>query len=350
MSAGTQHARSSCRSPRRGALTLVELCVGMVALAGLLAGAVPALRSARSASQLTECQQNLGRIQAASLVYGAEDASGLFIPIAPGDLTNGLHVLSAYGYGGRAGWGKTKPSGIIENSPFSGGSTARMGPADRPLNKMLYKAALPPPPEVSSRSGQVTDYTFDARLPLDTYHCPADTAFAGMHHAAWADSELSSYDFYGTSYGVPTQVAWYAVTLFDAPRNNTVYGRNVETIPAPAQTVAYVENAGLFAYRAANPSIPQCPVEPLLSQVAHGWHGQDFRFNVAFVDGAVRQVEMNGSRCVQPPMCPPPATDCHTMIIRNTGWRFDTVPVRPVLVDKQLDLDGFDAPDWQIVQ
>jgi prepilin-type N-terminal cleavage/methylation domain-containing protein len=328
--------------------TLIELSVAILAGAALLAVAVPPLRLVRQESGTTRCQANLQRIHAASLTYAVEDDTGLLIPIASGDASSGLRVLAHYGYGGRAGWGNTKPMGTPVNSPFAGGPLYRMGPRDRPLNRLLVKGAISAAPVlIDGRANLYTDWASDTRLDLSPYHCPNDAGFPGMHHQSWRDSGLPSYDFYGTSYAVPFQ----AIAIGSPPyRNSTVYQRRPDWVPSPAVTIAYVENAGLQAFRTKNPAFDQCSIAPLLEQVAYGWHGTAFEFNVAFVDGAVSAVRIQGSRVDESAYCASPYELCRCLMIRGDGWRFDTYPNLPIAISKPTTGGGVGQPDWDIVQ
>lgn len=308
------------------ALTLIELCAGIVALAGLLAAVVPALRSARNADLTAQCRENLGRIQQAALVYAAEDPGEQMIPIGIGDTTTEIYP-SYYDYGGKSGWWKTNVLTAYQ-SPFAGTFPYRMGPNDRPLNRIMFKAPFPPPPIVSSRAGPAEDYSFDMRWDVEVYDCPADAGFSGMHHKGWKDSQLSSYDAYGTSYAATAVLV--GSPFSGAPlSSNSIYLRPASAIPVPAETVSYLENAGHFAMLANNPALGQtggCWPRPEGNMVAHGWHGEDFHFNVAFADGGVAWREIRGFGRNPAAGCFPGGT-CDCIRVRAPGWRMDTLPV-----------------------
>lgn len=354
------------RLPRgsRGArgLTLIELCAGVLALVGLCAGVMPALRSARSASQTTACQQNLGRIQQAALVYAASDPNELMIPIGAGDAASQSIYTSAYGYGGKSGWWLSKLNGQpATQSPLAGGPQYKMGARDRPLNRILFKTPFGGPPLVTGRGGPVEDWSFDMRWDVGVYHCPSDAGFPGLHHAGWKNSHLSSYDYYGTSYS--------ASTLFiktGAPseplKSLSVYAREASAVPAPSSTIAYMENAARFAWIVNNPALDQsggCWPYIFADYIAHGWHGQDFQFNVAFADGSVGSRETRGFGR-QPDLVCPPGLLCDCFAVRTADWRIDTAPAPLKVTSKSYPStgtwmvlnDGYSVGgnSWDIVQ
>ena len=125
-----------------------------------------------------------------------------------------------------------------------------MGAAHRPLNATLFKAPFPVPTPSGGRGGGLLDWSDDARVNVDVYHCPRDLGFPGMHEQGWRDSGLSSYNYYGTSYAVSP--------LFVGPgpgsllMSNSVYARPVSTVPQPTTTVMYWENAARYAIYANN--------------------------------------------------------------------------------------------------
>jgi type II secretory pathway pseudopilin PulG len=78
---------------RRTGLTLVESLFAISALAILFIQAVPAAQRARSDARLVLCQQRMGGIARASLIYAGQDANDLVIPIAYRDSTSPRHDL-----------------------------------------------------------------------------------------------------------------------------------------------------------------------------------------------------------------------------------------------------------------
>jgi prepilin-type processing-associated H-X9-DG protein len=334
-----------------GGFTLIELCVGVAALAGLFAVVAPAARSTREASLAAHCRQNLERIVQASLVYASEDSAEWVIPVALGDWLTSDRNVAPYGFGGKSGWFDTKPSGNPEFSPFSGGPLYRMGAPDRPLNRILFKTPIAPPLIVQGRSGERFDWTYDTRHDLAVYRCPADSGFPGMHYRVWRDSGLNSYDFFGTSYA--------ASTLFLSDSANapswsvTPYAHALSAVPAPSNTLAYMENAGRFGYRARNTSLGQNGCYwpyPEASQTANGWHGAPFRFNVTYVDGHVAEVEMRGygQPAGQVPCAPQAGSWCDCYAFRTAAWRLDIMPAAWAQTYKIRPADPPAA--WDIVE
>ena len=84
------------------------------------------------------------------------------------------------------------------------GTSASRGPAERPLNAVLYKAAFT---DFHSDPGPDNrNWLADTELELREYRCPSDRGYTNFHDAAWRDSGLSSYDHYGNSYAANTLV------------------------------------------------------------------------------------------------------------------------------------------------
>jgi prepilin-type processing-associated H-X9-DG protein len=318
---------------RRRALTLIELGVGIMTLITLAATALPAVRSARQSSLVTHCQSNLGRIQAAALIYSSEDANELIIPIGPGDANSVEIYTSSYGYGGRSGRGSEMD---VNQSPFGGSPLYQMGTPHRPLNRILFKQRFPGGVLVTDRSA-FEDWSSDARWDVGVYNCPADNGFPGMHHQGWKQSGRTSYDYYGTSYAanalfVGTPASQQPLYSFSA------YGRPVSSVPVPSLTVAYQENAARFAIFANNPNLDQTECSWPFSvgaYTAHGWHNQDFRFNVAFIDGSVRFEEIRGFGRQSNVTCTPGGPyPCQCVAVRTANWRMDVAPAPFVVVGK----------------
>jgi prepilin-type processing-associated H-X9-DG protein len=302
----------------------------------LAATALPAVRSARQSSLVTHCQSNLGRIQAAALIYSSEDANELIIPIGPGDANSVEIYTSSYGYGGRSGRGSEMD---VNRSPFGGNPLFQMGTPHRPLNRILFKNLFPGAVYVQDRRGgsSGTDWSSDARWDVGVYNCPADNGFPGMHHQGWKQSGRTSYDYYGTSYAanalfVGTPASQQPLYSFSA------YGRPVSSVPVPSLTVAYQENAARFAIFANNPNLDQTECSWPFSvgaYTAHGWHNQDFRFNVAFIDGSVRFEEIRGFGRQSNVTCTPGGPyPCQCVAVRTANWRMDVAPAPFVVVGK----------------
>jgi prepilin-type processing-associated H-X9-DG protein len=115
-------------------------------------------------------------------------------------------------------------------------------------------------------------------------------------------------------------------------------------VPNPGRTLLYLENAGLYAWRqnygeddCSNPSTDEILIDDLI----RGWHGRPFRFNVAYVDGHVAPVHMDGHLQEQPDLGrfpdyngnPQDYDFWHCVIIRGLDWQKDTLPAPPVPTD-----------------
>ncbi|MBI1827096.1 MAG: hypothetical protein HY287_14460 [Planctomycetes bacterium] len=131
-------------------------------------------------------------------------------------------------------------------------------------------------------------------------------------------------------------------------------------MPNPARTINYEENIGRWAW-ATKRAYSGCSgvgegIEPGAGGVMHGWHGKDWNYTHAFVDGHAgsRQIYVDGSEdaggygyhfvgeilnespasnCCQPgTQCAPTAGNfnsvCYT--VRGDGWQKDTLPATPV--------------------
>ncbi len=155
-----------------------------------------------------------------------------------------------------------------------------------------------PTPTTSGGPFPSIDWTPDSRRDLDIYHCPDDNGFPGMHFQGWRESGLSSYNYFGTSYAANPQYIYDPAapnTLF----TNSTYFRPLSTVPAPSETIAYLENSGRFATRSYDPELPNQVLDScrdtLYEQdgyIAKGWHKQPWRFNVTFADGHAHNVRI----------------------------------------------------------
>ena len=322
---------------RRSAFTLIELAAVGAAATILITHVLLGTAGLRGRSRAASCQDKLGQIARASMAYGAADPFEQVIPVGPADVDSMYTRFSYYAFGGKSGVGG-HPNHPKDNE-F--GTSNQMGPARRPLNAVLFKT-----PFTDWYATYAWDhYLDDTRLNLDVYHCPDDRGFPGMHHQAWRDSGLSSYDFYGTSYAAnaywirdPTVPPGYVYL------SNSMYLRPMSFVPNPGNTIMYWENAARFAMYSDNPEYgadqpsPDCRRFFGESYVAHGWHGQDWRFNAAFGDGHVANIFVRSYRKTLLPEPPPecsPAGRCACVVVRGDGWQRDSMP-SPFLVSTHL--------------
>lgn len=109
--------------------------------------------------------------------------------------------------------------------------------------------------------------------------------------------------------------------------------RPLSQVPAPGETVYYMEHCGRFVHQAA-PLVDDdgaCNAADFEGAV-YGWHGQAFEFSVAFVDGHVAPTQMRGTRATYIGRYPEHEDPFYghiqfrCVIFRGPGWRMDTLP------------------------
>ncbi len=323
----------------RRAATLAELVGVVTAVAALMALLAPALGEVRRHGKDTRCLQNLAGIAQASVLYASTDPGEQAVPLHPIAGYAGPHHVPSHTvqnvlalcYGGKSGRGP-----YHSNTRWWGTAFGR-GPADRPLNSVLYKRGLPnysAEPYGSYAGSDILDrWRADETLDLSIYRCPSDSGHAGgpaLHDFKY--SRLRAYDHYGTSYHASTMWVGYGP---GAPLwSNTPLWHRLTDIADPSETLYYQEICSRYAH--------WCIPQPANSDdqgyegVVKGWHGKAWAFNVAFVDGSSDQVRMRGR---QNPFLAhyPWATDpiggylmWQKVIARGAGWQVDTLPVPPV--------------------
>jgi len=298
------------------AFTLIELLVVVSIIALLISLLLPSLKRARQLAKSVMCLANIKAIAAGSLTYAAEDQHEQSIPVHP--LFDQGGDPGAYDWGGKAGRGDSLTGNPID-SPY--GTPQGRGPATRPLNAVLFKERFTDYRDIPGLD--YSNWKKDQSLELEIYRCPSDRGYSGHHYATWADSRLSSYDHYGTSYahstllfGGPGEMAW----------SLSPYFRPLSRVPVPAETVYYMENCGRFAWHVRfgiddEPDRYACAryagIWALPAQPAHvdGWHGRAYDIASAFIDGHAVMVEMNGR------VVPPPGwTSWRTRTSRSAAW------------------------------
>ena len=353
--------KQKARRRRRG--TSLPNVVGAITAVLILAiGLLPALASVRMSSKNGACLANLMQIGYANTIYASQDPADMALPVhrmqfsqcfsSPfgGSCGSPIYV-GAYEWGGKSGVGRT------DNVMFPGstnplnskyGTRAGFGPNTRPLNTILYPQEFPdfgglrPGPDglvfvqPDGDSGPLSDTKLD--LPLN--RCPADTGFTGIHCRDFEQRGLTSYDHFGTSYNANL----FMVSSFGPLFSNSPYLHRMSDILSPSTTLAYQENNGRFAW-AADPD--PCPF--VISGVpgpVRGWHGKEWTFNAAFIDGHADTIYMRGYRCE------PLSTDAEAcgggfqcIIIRGEGWQIDTLPLPPVRT--QLLSGGGGRPSFE---
>jgi hypothetical protein len=333
----------------RRAVSLVEVVTTVVAVAILLGTVLPALATVARDSKSGQCLSNLGRIAHATAIYSAMDPGNMALPVHP--LQNDQNpfnpsFIGAYEWGGKSGIGN-------QVTPFGGspgpltsryGTAAGFGPASRPLNKVLFQEPFPDYKELNNQAGMLED----TELDLPTFRCPSDIGYTGVHFPAFRDEGFTSYDHYGTS---------YTANMFmtsggggSEKFSNSPYLHTLSQIRDPATTLSYYENNGRFAWSAGDMN-PSCVwIGPGFPGTVRGWHGADWVYNAAFIDGHVDSIYMRGfnnpdigvyldsgfggsyanNRCI---------------IVRGDGWQKDTLPA--ARIGSGLQGPGGGRPSWE---
>ena len=352
-------------SGSQAAFTLIELLVVIAIITMLIAILMPSLSAARRQTKQTVCLTRIRGIASAALVYASEDPNGWAIPAHPLQYAQDPHdpiYMGAYEWGGKSGIGR---DGFL---PGSGGAYAYLtsrygtkagfGPATRPLNAVLYPQGFTD--HLNTNTGFDREgATRDTRLQLDMYECPSDDGPPrGAHCDAWVKHpDRSSYDHYGTSYAANR----FMVNCGSCIASNSPFLRSVTRVPSPVRTLMFEENIGRFAWAARRSScddvlgLDELSLETGPTKSLRGWHGNDWTYNRAFVDGhaETQKVYIEGTEDENgyalhyvneelqhyPPMyrCPDAkitagmgganlryAYSCVT--IRGPGWQKDTLP------------------------
>ena len=337
-------AVSDARRFRKG-FTLIELLVVVAIISLLVSILLPTLQRAREAAKRTKCMAQLRAIATTSRVYESSDPSGWGVPVHPDqynqDPENPTYI-GAYEWGGKSGVGRPGHLGG-EDDPLNSkyGTRAGFGPATRPLNQLLYPGGFPDFKIDDNLEGM----SQDTRLDLDLFRCPGDDGPPrAMHCPDWiAHPDRSSYDHFGTSYVANVFMVWSGSNR-DLYANGP-YLRPISRIPTPARTVFYLENMGRWAWAARNDACDFIRgVNPGVLKTLPGWHGKDWTFNQAFVDGhaAYQLIDESGTEDPQgysnhyrvermttyPLFNGREVSDrfylCVT--IRGQGWQKDTLP------------------------
>ncbi len=343
-----------CVTPRRRAASLLDVAAAALALGVLTLWFVPALGVVAKSSKKSRCLNNLKRIGYANAVYSSQDQADMAIPVnemqfrqcygEPGEPCGNPIFVGAYEWGGKSGIGQrdffSGGGDDILNSRY--GSKAGFGPFTRPLNSILY------PDEFEDHGWFTGDrdeigMMEDTMLDLDVNRCPADTGYTGIHCPAFAEEELTSYDHFGTSYNANIfMIAAGAGQMY----SNSPYLHRMSDLLNPSRTLAYQENNGRFAWNAF-PDV--CDAIPGLgvSGYVRGWHGKDWTFNAAFIDGHAETIYMRGYDNPDLGRYPPGGSYGYfqCVIIHGEGWQVDTLPA--ATVPTGLIYDGYGRPSWE---
>ncbi len=348
----------------RQAFTLIELLVVIAIIALLISILLPSLEAARRQAKQVACLSHIKNIGTSSRVYEADDTQGFGIPVhakqfdsegliySPVKLTDNQQAgVGIFDWGGKSGVGEQKFLAGNTSTEFAAitsryGTKAGFGPVTRPLNDILYPGGFADNgPFSSARGGNRYGQLEDTKLDLGIYKCPADDGpprGVQTHCADWVrNSERSAYDHFGTSYSANTFMTSF---VGGGPvSSNGPYLRPASRIPNPGRTIYYEETIGRNAVLARNQpeecfDIGGIGLDPGPTKVIRGWHGKDWWYNKAFVDGHAEyqsyiipgtkngdgwsehfQIELvfQDSAEQQQKRC---------IIIRGPGWQKDTLP------------------------
>ncbi|MCP4246552.1 MAG: hypothetical protein GY778_05845 [bacterium] len=318
-------------------LTLVELLTSAAAVALLVAALTPALAGVRGRSKQTVCLQNLARIAEGSIVYATADEDDQAVPIHPTMLRASeapplRRQVAAMAWGGKSG------RGAEDGDPWFWGTFKSRGPSTRPLNRVLFGDVFPNYAANPGPGG--VNWLNDERLDLSVYRCPSDNGYTGLHHPAWRDSGLTSFDHYGNSYAANVLFVFVSGggNCQGQPccDSNSPLLQRLGDIPAPGRTIYYLENCGRFAFWADPQGDGSCGSSPFPGAVVNGWHEQPWLFNVAFADGHAGPINMRGHQ--KPRLWHYPGTGgfpdawqfWRCVITRGDDWQLDTLPLEPV--------------------
>ncbi len=335
----------------RCAASLVDVAGAVVAIGLLTLWLLPATAGVRATSKDGRCLSNLMRIGYANAIYAAQDAADMALPVhprqflqcpglSPGGMCNEPIFVGAYEWGGKSGVGRddfvTGEPGDPLNSKY--GTLASFGPASRPLNGILFRQGFE---DHLNPSFDPVGAMEDTQLELDVVRCPSDLGYTGVHFSSFADSGLTSYDHFGTSY--TANMFMVANTGGGVVRSNSPYLHRMSEIIDPARTLAYQENNGRYAW-AAYPE--PCDFLCGVPGNVRGWHGKDWTFNAAFIDGHADTIYMRGYRTEMVfPDNPAKQSAYRCIIIRGENWQLDTLPLKDV--DTNLYFMGGGRPSYE---
>lgn len=326
--------RMTVRASQRPGFTLAEAIVLVGVLFVLGVCVVSAASVARGNSKNSACLNNLSRIGYANLIYAAQDPSDPALPVHPLQLMqvpNDPTWIGAYEWGGKSGVGE---AGFIPGAGGADffltsryGTKAGFGPASRPMNDILYAGGFadysPGGPNGFVKEGA----SDDTQLDLGFNRCPTDNGYTGIHKPAFRDERRTSFDHFGTSYNASLFMTSF---VGGGPvSSNSPYLHRLSDIISPATTLAYMENNGRFAWAAAPVSIACANLlgDEGIPGTVRGWHGKDWMFNAAFIDGHVGTIHMRGydiPRVFQEEDLQARRT---CVIVYGEGWQLATDPL-----------------------
>lgn len=362
---------NSKRWNRHLGFTLIELLVVIAIIALLLAILLPSLEAARRNAKRNACGAHIKNIATSSRVYEADDPSGWGIPVHPLQFQQSMSdptFIGAYEWGGKAGVGREgfvqAPGGQFAFLGSKYGTKAGFGPVTRPMNDILYPGGfkdnlLPTFDRIGAEA--------DTKLNLDIFKCPGDDGPPrGGHCQEWIDaSERSSFDHFGNSYSA--NLFMIATTGGSNPMvSNSPYMRPTTRVPTPSRALYYEENIGRWAWAARREACDflQPGVDPGPNKAIRGWHGADWTYNRAFVDGHAEyqrvifegtedaqgyslhyRAEMLGDYPAFPGTPDPDYNFYRCVIVRGNGWQKDTLPAE--VIETGLLSPGSGRPSYE---
>ena len=338
------------RRPRRGT-TILELLTVAAIIALLISIMLPGMRRARMLNKRSVCIAHLKGIATGSRAYEADDPNGWGIPVHPRQYTQDTYnptFIGAYEWGGKSGIGRPDFVPAPAYPPNLGskyGTLAGFGPASRPMNDMLYPGGLSDYTTPWDRAGAYRD----TQLELDLFHCPADeNPPRAAHCPDWTqNSERSSYDHFGNSYAA--NVFMTASGAGGEMSSNSPYMRPISRVPTPPRTLIYEENIGRWAWACRREYCDYMTgIDPGPTKALAGWHGKDWAYNRAFVDGHAEYqtilfqgtedsdgyyLHYKAEHLSHYPGCTG-TENCFSyyrcLIVRGPGWQKDTLPAAQV--------------------
>lgn len=337
----------------RHAFTLRDLVATVVIVVILGVWLIPATAGVRHTSKRSRCLANLARIGFANTIYAAHDSNDMALPVHPRQSCQCPGVpcgepcmsppppTAPYDWGGKSGIGEPAQQG----EPWTArlGTANGFGPARRPLNRILYGDTLP---DYTDDPGEdYANWMSDTALDLPVHQCPSDSGYTGIHSLHFLWEQRTSYDHFGTSYGA--NLFMIANSGGGWMRSNSPYLHRMSQMRSPATTLAYQENNGRFAWAAA-PEQPECRSDLGLEGIpgtVRGWHGKDWTFNAAFLDGHADAIYMRGYENPQVMPNQPGNGRFQCIVIRGENWQKDTLPVE--FVETRLWHGGEGRPSYE---